>query len=488
MLKKLDIKYFFLIVIVLGSLFTILPCFHANLWFDEAYSVGITEHNFQEIWTIGANDVHPVLYYFLLHIVSIAFNGNIVMLRLFSCIPLIILAILGYTHIRKDFGNRVGLIFSFLALFMPVCLEYSGEIRMYTWSMLFVTIMSIYAYRIYKNGSTKNIIVFSIFSLLSAYTHYYALVTSFVENAILFIYLVYKFIKNKEKNDLFKFIICAIIQVILYLPWIGAFLSQANSVSKGFWIGEPNIFDILVFQFTGNLGEPAVLNNNIAMIFTLIGFIIIISMLTKHIKKSNAVKFSLIVYILIVAILWIVSIFAQPILYPRYFLNLTGIFLFVLAFSISKMNNKMIIASWATITIVSCIVNINLINENYDVSNSEPFEYINSKIQPDDILVFNNQGAGFIVTTKMNFKESYFYDQEHWGVEKAYKAFHMNDTIQTLDKFQHYKGRIWVVTSGKEDLSKELKEKMEYGKTVDIKTFKTKYHNYEYRIELIENI
>ena len=107
-------------------------------------------------------------------------GNSILSFRLVSTACVIIVAILGYTHIRKDFGEKVGIIFSFLVLFMPVVLAYSGEIRMYTMAMLFVTIMAIYAYRIYKSGvSNKNWIIFSIFQLsLLAYTHYYALAAS----------------------------------------------------------------------------------------------------------------------------------------------------------------------------------------------------------------------------------------------------------------------------------------------------------------------
>lgn len=63
-----------------------------------------------------------------------------------------LLGIIGFTHVRKDFGEKVGLIFSFLVFFFPVNLVYSGEIRMYSLAMLLVTLTAIYAYRIYRDG------------------------------------------------------------------------------------------------------------------------------------------------------------------------------------------------------------------------------------------------------------------------------------------------------------------------------------------------
>lgn len=71
------------------------------------------------------------------------FGTNLYLYRIISVIPLAILGILGYTHIRKDFGEKEGILFSFFTFFLPIASVYSGEIRMYTWAMLFVTLMAI---------------------------------------------------------------------------------------------------------------------------------------------------------------------------------------------------------------------------------------------------------------------------------------------------------------------------------------------------------
>lgn len=148
---------------------------------------------------------------------------------------------------------------------MPTSIVYSGEIRMYSVAMLLVTVMALYAYRICKDGTNKNWIIFTVFSLASAYTHYYALIAAVITNAILFIYLLFMAIsKNKKEHtklfttDLKKFIIIAIIQIITYLPWIIFFISQYKSVSNGFWIPRPSLdtfLGIFNFQFSGAIGD-----------------------------------------------------------------------------------------------------------------------------------------------------------------------------------------------------------------------------------------
>lgn len=138
-------------IIILGIIFILLSAFHSNIWFDESYSVAIAKHNFADIWNITGHDVHPALYYWMLHCVYLIFGNNAMIFRLFSVLAIAILGVLGYTHIRKDFGEKTGILFSFLTYFLPVMCTYSQEIRMYSWSCLIIAVMSIYAYRFYRS-------------------------------------------------------------------------------------------------------------------------------------------------------------------------------------------------------------------------------------------------------------------------------------------------------------------------------------------------
>lgn len=143
-------------IILLGIISLLIPAFHSNIWFDESYSIGIVRHSFSEIWTIGGNDVHPILYYWMLKVVNIIFGENIIIYRIFSVLGVSILSIIGLTHVKKDFGKNTALLFSFLSLFLPVMLNYALEIRMYSWTILFVTLMMIYLNRFIKTKSVKN--------------------------------------------------------------------------------------------------------------------------------------------------------------------------------------------------------------------------------------------------------------------------------------------------------------------------------------------
>ena len=126
---KLKTKHVHITIIILGIIFLSLCSFHTSLWFDESYSVALAKHSFVDIWKITGNDVHPALYYFGLHVIYLIFGNQVLLFRLFSVLATIILGIIGYTHIRKDFGVKCGVLFTFLTYFLPVMTAYSQEIR-----------------------------------------------------------------------------------------------------------------------------------------------------------------------------------------------------------------------------------------------------------------------------------------------------------------------------------------------------------------------
>lgn len=491
--KKDKILILNIIIIVLGTIFISLGAFHTNIWFDESYSVAISNHSFSEIWNIGGNDVHPVFYYIMLKIVSLIFGNNILVFRLFSIVPIVILSILGITHIRKDYGERTGIIFSFLTLFLPIIAAYSSEIRMYTWVMLFVTITAIYANRIYKDElSIKNWVIFALFSLFSAYTHYYGLMFAGIINVILFIYLL-KNRKEKDK-DLKIFIIQAVVECLLYVPWLYYFIKQLTSVGGGYWIKlefPDTLYNVLGIQYMGSLSNIFGFCFAICL-YIYLGFVIY-RCKKERISVKNA-RNSLLLYVLIVFIAFLISL-KSPILYPRYLMAITGLLIFFIADIMAKEKSKYItIEICIIIFVTSLISNINIINNNYDNTNMKQIEYLEENIKDDDIIVYSNIGNGSVFAVYFKDNKQYFYNGDHWNVEEAYKAYGPQmETVEDLDFLKDYKGRIWIIDSTDSSFYNDKFKTDDY-KVIDSKVIKTKYPSsfdtnysgYEYNLILIE--
>ena len=490
-----------ILIIIVGMIFLAIPIFHSNLWFDEAYSVAIANHSFKEIWQIGGHDVHPVLYYWILHIINLTFGNNIMLYRIFSYICACIIGILGFTHIRKDFGKKVGLFFSFFSFFLPTITMYAGEIRMYSFAMLLVTIMSIYAYRLFKTEecNIKNWCIFAICSLGAAYTHYYGLMAAGIINLLLFTHYAKEWWKTKKINSNIKgFAISAIMQIILYLPWVLSLLLQINQVSQGFWIEiKPTILkEFLIFQFTGYLE-----NNNLAFAFSISIMALLIYLMFRNIKNKkqnnndkeykNLIKLSLGIYFSIILAALIVSlIMSRPIIYARYMLCVTGLFMFFLAIYLSKNANKYILVIICILCItMGVIIEIKLCKDNYDFTNQEPFAYLRENIKEDDALFCANQGSGFsgfIISANYPDNFLYFWDNLGWNVEEAYKAFGKQmKTIHSLDEIENTHGKIWIISDGTDELLNELQKRYNV-KVLEKRNYNVKYHSYQYGFTLIE--
>lgn len=119
LLKKENLLH--IAIILLGTILILIPAFHSNIWFDESYSVAISNHSFSEIWTIGGNDVHPILYYWMLKIINILFGSNIIIYRIFSVLGIVGLGILGFTHIKKILEQKQGYYLHFLVSSYQLC-------------------------------------------------------------------------------------------------------------------------------------------------------------------------------------------------------------------------------------------------------------------------------------------------------------------------------------------------------------------------------
>ena len=543
--KKINYKILYISIILLGTLFILISCFHSNMWFDESYSIAIAKHSFKEIWQIGSHDVHPVLYYIMIRIVMLITNNSIVCVRLFSCIPLILMSILGYSFIRKEFGNKAGLIFTFFSLFFPTLLTYAGEIRMYTWAMLFVTMMFVYAYKIMNNYNVREVlsddnnimyenkiknkntllkywIIFSIFSLASAYTHYYALAVVAIINVGMFLYFIVSYIKTSKndssnyddiKNDnkksekinsenirkvnLISSIVSAVVQIILYLPWLFVFISQTKVVSKGFWIKFPTPLNVIEFIYTGNIGEGSV-PKYLSIPFSLISIAFLIYLIVKNWKRNSiktkfpktketkTTKVIALIWATIILIMCLASlVMKQSVFYQRYLFTLMGLFLIGFSILLSGENKKIIATYCLCILIISTILNINFINTNYDYTNKEPMTYLKSELQQNDwILISDQDYSGYIcVATLLNdFSKVINYNVNNWNIKEAYKCY--GDTILNLDEINGIKGRMWIISAINSNIPNEVVDKFN-AEIIDSKEFKTKYKGFEYKFTLI---
>lgn len=347
------ILYTGIILAAIGIIVLIFMSFSDDIWVDEVFSLNIIKHSYKEIVTLTAGDVHPPLYYFILkffvdgaHLI-LPDVSSIYFAKLTSVIPYIILVIMCITTIRKKWGSYVSGMAALAVVGMNYLINYAVEIRMFGWGLLFVTIALLSAEEILR-GKAKAWVLFVLFSLCAAYTHYFALVAVAVIYLLLFIW----FIINSRKK-IIQWLIAAIITIIGYIPWLFVFFEQAQKVSESYWISAitvSSVYEYIIYIF----GNPIFIVLAISVLMTFF----------RHLKENaEDSTFSISVFGILVPIGTVVvgivaSILIRPVFVSRYIIS--GLFCFWLGMIIAvnrctKNNIKKLVAA---IMIVMCIVNI----------------------------------------------------------------------------------------------------------------------------------
>ena len=337
-----------------------------------------------------------------------------------------------------------------------------------------------------------------------------------------------------DKN-IIAFIVSAVLQVALYIPWLLSLLTQMNQVSNGFWIGihfPDTIIELFTFQFTGNLGGSHYVSVPIAIAWSLA---VTVYMFVLYFKNSNNVIsetdaqrvplqnkndckkdpnakdfnpaiIALILFLGVAIAACLVSLVIwRPIIYARYMLCVMGLFMFFLAYTMGTFGRPlgnptrcgqtqglplqqngfkyMNLLVCMTSMIISLYININFININYDESNKKPIDFVKEDIQDDDIILLNNHLNGFVISVNFPDNTAYFYDEENWNCEKAYRAFSSDfRTVYDLDFLEDFSGRIWVTNDS--DLQ-QIQDKYDVD-LIKHESFDTRYRDYDYSISLVE--
>ena len=271
-------------------------------------------------------------------------------------------------------------------------------------------------------------------------------------------------------------------------------LLQISQVSSGFWIVftfPDTLIEMFTFQFSGNLPDSTYIPNWIAGIFGLIICVYVICLYIKNRKnkeENKPAKYAIIMYGLTLLGVCIMSFIMQrPILYARYMLCITGLFIFFISYIIGKYGNKYITLVVCIISVIlATYVNILLIQQNYDSSNVEPIEYLKANVQEGDILIYGNEGCAFVVSANFPEKKQYFWDEANWNIDEAISAYGPNMTIiHNLDEIKEDNARIWVINGSNYAIADSLVEELE-AKIVSKEAYSTAYKDYNYTIALVE--
>lgn len=120
-----------LLILALASALRFYALGAQSLWSDEGNSAALAGRGVVQIGRDAANDIHPPLYYWLLHFWTQAFGTTEVALRSLSALAGVMLVVTLADLGRRLFNYAAGLAAAFLAAIAPFQVYYSQEARMY---------------------------------------------------------------------------------------------------------------------------------------------------------------------------------------------------------------------------------------------------------------------------------------------------------------------------------------------------------------------
>ncbi len=247
-------KLMLFIGISLALLLRILGVTTRYIWYDEAFSILLSEKGPSAILTAtlsqgngaSAADIHPPFYYFMLYSWIKIFGNSVPAARILSIIAGIGIVLLIYMIARLLFDMKTANVALFISAINPFQIHYSQEIRMYVFMALWLLLATYSFLRGKKSGNWKWWLLFAIFSALAQYTHNLS--------AFYLVTLAMVPIFQRDWKTVKQVFLGGLTALIIYLPWLINIPAQIAKVQHAYWIERPNPgrFFTLLLEYVSN--------------------------------------------------------------------------------------------------------------------------------------------------------------------------------------------------------------------------------------------
>jgi uncharacterized membrane protein len=222
------------LILVVGLVLRVVQIGSDGLWLDEAYSVALAHMSIIDMVKATASDVHPPLYYFLLHYWVMAFGDSEIVVRLLSVVFGIAAIVMIYELGRLLFNREVGLVGALVLALSVFQIFYSQDARMYSLLVL-LSLLSLYFFVLYLQRPSRLILVaYVLVTVLLLYTDVYGLFVVIVEN----VYLLGLFAISPAARRFLRIKEWIVLQsaiFVLFAPWIVIILRQIIVSRQRLW-------------------------------------------------------------------------------------------------------------------------------------------------------------------------------------------------------------------------------------------------------------
>lgn len=373
-----------------------------TLWYDEAFAILFANSGWSAMLdgTLtpvegSAADVHPLLYYELLHLWIRIFGSSVVAVRLLSVTvgALTILAVYGLG--RDWFGTQTGLAAAFVTAVAPFHVQYSQETRMYALLALALTMATWLYWRGWTRGGWGYWAGFALAAAVSMYTQQLA---AFYLAALGTLPVVLR-----EWRQLWRMLIAAFAAFALFLPWFAHLPEQLGKLQR-YWVDRPNILHIwlaLRSFFSVNLDFDPTWWLPTFFIAALLPALLFFRAWHALRRPStppherSALIWALWLGFMPMGLMWLASIVFQPVYLPRALLPSAVIVYLALGWLVTRggmprLITGIMIALWAAVVAFGLVTHY-----RWDTFPNPPFdraaEYLRESFAERDMIVHGNK-------------------------------------------------------------------------------------------------
>ena len=210
----------------------------ASIWHDEGFTMMLISRNPLEIWAGSGRDVHPPLFYELLHGWTQIFGRSELAARSMSAVAGLATIYVCYLLVKRYFSRQAASIVLLLLALAPFLIRYSQEARMYGLLGLF-TISATYVLLRYleKRNNNRWLIVYAVLMAAGLYTHYFtALVVAAHWLYVMTLEMPWRWRFGKSFWLSWRWILTNVGILVLWLPWLPSFYGQFTRGQGISWI------------------------------------------------------------------------------------------------------------------------------------------------------------------------------------------------------------------------------------------------------------
>jgi uncharacterized membrane protein len=203
------------------------------IWYDEAFSVLLSERSPALIWATTARDVHPPLYYVIVHYWMLMFGNSLLSLRGLSAVADVGTLVMCLKLMSLVASRRATCFAALMLALLPISVRYSQEVRMYAMLGFWLMAATVALVCWHRQTPSKGYAALYVLLMSAAfYTHYFAALCVLVH------WLYWSGLGTGEPVALpvRKWLMANVAIVALYLPWLPHLIDQMRRMNGLEWV------------------------------------------------------------------------------------------------------------------------------------------------------------------------------------------------------------------------------------------------------------